>query len=328
MNWGIIATGSIAHKFCRQFGRVKKGKLLAVGSQYYRREKEFAQKYGIDRFYGSYQECAHDPDVDTVYIATPHTLHYECIHMCLDTGKAVLCEKPFTINLKEAKAVIALARQKKLFLMEAMWMRFNPAIVKVREYIASKAIGEIVSVYADFGFFTPFNPVHRLFNPTLGGGALLDVGVYPVSFAVMLLGKPSRIKSVATIGKTGVDEQNALLFHYADGQIAQLSSGFRANTNREAFVYGSKGYIKLDAAWHRSLKVTLFQNDNREAKLVETSAFPEESQGLNLQADHVIDCLEKGLTESPVMPLDETLLVMEIMDELRAEWGVVYPSEK
>jgi len=328
INWGIIATGNIAGKFCHQFKGVNKGKLMAVGSRFYRKEKEFAQKFGIDRFYGSYEECAGDPDVDVIYIATPHNLHYECICMCLEAGKAVLCEKPFTLNYRQTKEVITLARRKQLFLMEAMWMRFNPAIVKTREYIASKTIGKIVSIYADFGFFSPFDRASRLYRRELGGGALLDIGVYPISFAVMLLGKPSTIKSVSIIGETGVDEQNAILFQYTAGQIAQLSSGFRANTNREAYVYGTEGCIKLDASWHRSLKLTLFQNERREPKPVKTIRFAGKSQGLHLQANHVIECLDRGLTESPVMPLAHTLLVMEIMDKLRAEWGVEYPLEK
>jgi dihydrodiol dehydrogenase / D-xylose 1-dehydrogenase (NADP) len=327
IRWGIIATGAIANKFAGQFSRVKEGELVGIGSRFLAKAKDFAGKYGIKHFYGSYQELADDPEIDAIYIATPNHLHHENSLMCLESGKSVLCEKPFTLNKVQSEELITTARGKGLFLMEAMWMRFNPALVKVREYLSASVIGEIVSIQADFGFYSTFVPEARLFNLELGGGALLDVGVYPISLAVMVLGKPLIIKSAATIGKSGVDEENAVVFQYKGGQLAILTSGFRANTSREAVIYGTKGSIKLHAQWHRALTLTLYINENSKIIPEETVTFPEESQGLNNQVDHVIDCIRKGVQESPIMSWKDTLTVMEIMDEIRSHWGLRYPQE-
>jgi dihydrodiol dehydrogenase / D-xylose 1-dehydrogenase (NADP) len=327
IRWGIIATGAIANKFAGQFSRVSEGELVGIGSRFIAKAKNFAGKYGIQHFYGSYQELADDPEIEAIYIATPNHLHHENSLMCLEAGKAVLCEKPFTLNLVQAEELITTARKKGLFLMEAMWMRFNPALVKVREFLSASAIGEIVSIQADFGFYSPFVPEARLFNLELGGGALLDVGVYTISLAVMILGKPLIMKSVATIGKSGVDEENAVVFRYKGGQLAILTSGFRANTSREAVIYGTRGSIKLHAQWHRALTLTLYRNENRKVIPAKTITFPEESQGLNNQVDHVIDCLKEGMEESPIMSWKDTLTVMEIMDEIRGQWRLRYPQE-
>lgn len=213
IRWGILAPGSIAHKFVRGLELLEDAKVVAVGSRSIGRAETFAQQYGIAKAYGSYEELASDPDIDIVYVATPHSAHKECALLCLKAGKAVLCEKPFTVNTKEAEEVIQYARESKLFLMEAMWIRYLPVIIKVREWLYKGVIGEVKMLKADFGFRIEWNPEGRLLNPALAGGALLDAGIYPVSFASMVFGKqPVEIKSMSYIGTTGVDEQFTTLF--------------------------------------------------------------------------------------------------------------------
>ncbi|MBN1696550.1 MAG: Gfo/Idh/MocA family oxidoreductase [Spirochaetales bacterium] len=327
IQWGIIATGTIANKFAADFSRVGEGELAGIGSRFTDKAKSFAKKYGIKRFYGSYRELAEDPAIDAIYIATPNHLHHDNTLMCLDAGKSVLCEKPFTLNKDQTARCIDTAVKRKAFLMEAMWMRFNPAITRLMEYLSKSSIGDIVGIRADFGFSTPFDPASRLFNPGLGGGALLDVGVYTISLAVMILGKPLEIKSMAAIGKSGVDEENSVVLRHKGDRLSVLTSGFRANTSREADIYGTEGNIKLHAPWHRAPKLTLFRNESRKTIIVRKDTFAEKSQGLNNQVDHVIGCMKKGYGESPVMPWSDSLLVMEIMDEIRTQWGLRYPQE-
>ncbi len=324
INWGIIATGHIASRFAREFSLLKNAKLLAVGSRKLSRARSFALKYNIPKYYGSYQLLVNDRDIDAIYVATPHSLHRDNTILALKAGKSVLCEKPFAINAKEALDMIKLARKKNLFLMEAMWARFNPALVKLREILAKRLIGNILHLRADFGFYAKYKPKHRLFNPNLGGGALLDVGVYPISLSSMVLGTPINIKSTAVFGKTGIDKQNSIILEYPKNKIAQLSSAIRIDTDREAYIAGTKGSIKLDASWHRSLKVTVMIRKKNDI----IYDFDEKCNGLHNETLHMMNCIRFGKRESNIMSLDESLSIMKIMDKIRAQWNFVYPMEK
>ncbi len=323
IRWGIISTGYIADLFAKGLQAVPDAELLAVGSRSQETANEFGARFNIPRCYASYQQVANDPDIDVVYVGPPHPFHKDNTLMCLNAGKAVLCEKPFAINAREAEEMVRLAREKKRFLMEAMWTRFFPLMVRVREMLAQGVIGEPRMVQADFGFRTDFNPKHRLFNPDLGGGAMLDVGIYPLSFASMVLGKPARITGMITPGETGTDDQSAYLLGYEGGQLALLSSAVRTETPQEAQIFGTEGRIRIHAQFWRPRTLTL----SLKGKDDQVMDFPHEGNGYNFQAVEVGNCLRAGKLESAVMPLDETLSLMWTMDQLRAQWGLKYPME-
>ena len=275
------------------------------------------------RQHGSYEALATDPDVDVVYVATPHALHHTNARLCLEAGKAVLCEKPFTLNATQARDLVELARERQLFLMEAMWTRFLPALIEVRRLVDKGAIGEVQFLTADFGFRKDFDPSHRLFDPALGGGALLDVGVYLVSLASLFLGRPTQIRSLAQIGPSGVDERAALLFGYDGGRFAQLTAAITAATPQTATIVGATGSIALQPLWWRVSTFTLAPNGGQP----ETFETPYTGNGYCHEAAEAMRCLRAGALESPAMPLDETVAVMETLDRVRAEWGLRYPGE-
>lgn len=322
LRWGILGCGSIAGKFATGLQSVPDAKLVAAASRSQDKAGAFADKFGAPHRHGSYELLAQDPEVDAVYVATPHPMHAEHSILCLNAGKAVLCEKPFTVNAAQAEQVIEVARARKVFLMEGMWSRFFPLMSRVRELVKSGAIGDVRMVQADFGFRTGVNPTGRLFDPALGGGGLLDVGVYALSLASMLLGAPTQITGVAQIGETGVDEQAALALMYEGGRIASLTTGIRTNTPHEAFILGTDGMIKLHAPWWQLAKITITVGGKDE--VVDE---PFEGQGMNYEAAHVAACLADGKTESDVMPLSETLQIVQTMDALRAQWSLRYPME-
>jgi predicted dehydrogenase len=262
--------------------------------------------------------------VDVVYISTPHTFHAANTLLCLDAGKAVLCEKPFAINADEAENVIRHARERDLFLMEAMWTRYLPVVVQVRKWLADGMIGEVRMLLADFGFRAGFQPESRLFDPRLGGGGLLDVGIYTVAMAFMVFGgPPSRITGMADIGKTGVDEQAAILFGYDGGQLAALTCAVRTSTPHEATIIGTEGRIRIETPFWDAHAATLTLS-GKEPVRVEP---PRIGNGYNYEAEEVGRCLRAGLRESAVMPLDETLTIMKTLDAIRAQWGMKYPME-
>jgi predicted dehydrogenase len=323
IRWGILGTGNIAGQFAQGLTSLDDAELVAVGSRSQESADSFGDRFGVPRRHGSYEALASDPLVDAVYIGTPHSLHKENTIMCLKAGKAVLCEKPFAINAAETREMIAVARERKLFLMEAVWSRFLPLLVKLRELLAEGAIGEVRMLYADFGFRASVNPESRLFNPALGGGALLDVGIYPVSLAHMILGKPNRIAALAEIGETGVDEQGAMILGFPKGELALLSTAIRTSTPHEATILGTKGSIRLEREWWHGTKLTLQRGDGAPEQL----DLPFEGNGYNYEAAEVGRCLREGRLESDVIPLDETLEVMETLDAIRAQWGLKYPME-
>lgn len=323
VRWGILGTGHIARKFARGLAFLPDAELAAVGSRSQVTADTFSDEFNVRRRYTSYEALADDPNVDVVYVATPHSRHQANSRLCLEAGKAVLCEKPFALNAAEAASVIELAREKQLFLMEAMWTRFLPLFGAVRSLLAEGAIGELRMVTADFGFRAEVDPHHRLFDPALGGGALLDVGIYPVSLAFMALGAPARVTSMAHLGHTGVDEQAAVLLGYEQGQLAVLTTAIRTQTPQEATLFGTLGSIKIHSPWWCSPQLTLAINGETK-RIIER---PIAGNGYNYEAAEVMACLRAGRTESEIMPLDETLAIMEILDEIRAQWGLKYPGE-
>lgn len=323
IRWGILGPGSIAHKFAVGLQAIPEGELVAVGSRSQQRADEFADQYDAPKRHASYAALSADPDIDAVYVATPHPFHKEHSILCLEAGKAVLCEKPFTINAAEAEAVVACARANGVFLMEAMWSRYLPIMVQVRQWLDAGAIGEPLMVSADFGFRAGVNPEGRLFNLALGGGALLDIGIYVVSFAAMVLGaQPAQIAAVAHLGTTGVDEQTGIVLGYSSGAIANLSCAIRATTPHEARIVGSEGTIAMDPAWWKGEAATL-----KAGKRQERVELPLAGNGYNYEAQEVARCLREGLAESAVMPLDETVALMRILDAIRAQIGLTYPTE-
>lgn len=322
IRWGIISTGKIAHALARTFQEVDDAELVAVASRSQASADEFGAQYNVPNCYASYEAMMEDKDVDAVYIATPHSHHYENMLMCIEAGKHILCEKAFTLNAQQAQICIDRAREKGVFLMEAMWTRFIPATVQARQWIAEGLIGEIKQVRAEFCVHLPYNPEGRIYNPQLGGGALLDLGIYPISFATHWLGIPDDVYSFAFLGETGVDEYESIMFGYENGAIAQLSAGVRFNGTREATIVGDKGYIRFHPNFHHSERLTIKQEDTPE-RVVDIP----HTNGYRYEVEEVHRCIKAGKTESDIMPLDETLAIMTLMDTLREEWGVEYPNE-
>lgn len=321
LRWGILGTGNIASKFAIGLQSLPTAKLMAVGSRSQTSADAFGAKFHVPHRHASYESLAADPDVDAIYIGTPHNLHQANMLLGLSYGKAVLCEKPFTINATQAKEAIDLARARNLFLMEAFWNRFIPLTVELRRLLTEGVIGEVRMISADFAFRTNFNPTSRAFDPNLGGGGLLDVGVYPINLASMILGTPDRIISLAELGETGVDEQAAMVLGYPGGQLALLSTGIRTRSPHEAIIMGTDGLIRMPPRWW--IPTTLIiDRPNQPPQTVEV---PYEGNGYNYEADEVHRCLLAGKTESDVMPLDETLAVMQTMDTIRSQWGLKYP---
>lgn len=325
VRWGILGPGAIAHKLAQSVQASTTGNVLvAVGSRDQARADAFAEKYGIPHSHGSYEALCADPDVDVVYVCTPHPMHKEHCLLAIAAGKHVLCEKPFTINRAEAQEVVDAARAKGVFLMEAMWSRFFPMMATLRERIAAGTIGDIRMVHADFGFRAEYNPEGRLFKPELGGGALLDVGVYAVHFASYFLGTPDRVTGLATLCGTGVDEQSAFVLGHPSGALAVLSTAVRTNTHYEADILGTNGRIRVHSSWYHPVRATVFANGAEPEELT----FPEPPVGFVYQVDETNRCLREGRAESNILPLDESLDIMGTMDTLRAGWGITYPSER
>jgi predicted dehydrogenase len=323
VKWGIMGPGGISGNFASELKHAPGAELVAVGGRSKEKADAFAAKYGVPRAYGSCEELAGDPDVEIVYIGTLHPIHKENALACLRAGKAVLCEKPFTMTAAEAKEIVDLARERGLFVMEAMWTRYLPAIRQVREWLDSGAIGEVKLLKAEFGFDAGWNPEGRLLNRELGGGTLLDAGIYPVSFASMVFGeRPSRIQSAAVIGETGVDEQFSLLFEYEGGRVASLHGAVRLAMNNDAWLYGTKGKIHVPN-FLAAKEATLHVDGEEPVTVRDDRTFV----GHAYQAIEAMECLREGRKESAAMPLDETVELMETLDAIRAQWNLKYPGE-
>lgn len=324
VRWGILGPGAIARSFAEGLKSAADARLIAVGSRDAAKAEEFGARYDAPNRHGSYQALVEDPEVDAIYVATPHTFHKEHCLLALNAGKPVLCEKPFTINAPEAEAVVKTAREKGVFLMEGMWSRFFPLMTRLREIVQAGEIGPVRMVEADFGFRAGFNPQSRLFDPQLGGGALLDVGVYVVSFASMILGTPDRFAGLATLGETGVDEQSAMILGHPSGALAILSTAVRTNTPHNAVILGEEGRIVIQPPFWKPTKMTV----SRSGKPDEIIEIPFVGSGFNYEAEEVGHCLAAGKLESDLLPLDESLAIMRTMDTLRSQWGITYPTER
>jgi predicted dehydrogenase len=310
LRWGIVGTGGIAHTFARDLVLTQNSVVSAVGSRTEESAKRFAEEFNVPASYGSYEELVLDPTVDVVYIATPHPMHLANASLALNAGKPVLVEKAFTMNADEARALVALARDKGLFMMEAMWTRFLPHVIKIRELIAEGAIGRVMAFEADHGKYFVEDAGHRLYAPELGGSALLDLGIYPISFASMIMGTPSRIVSMVDPAFTGVDGFASMIFGYESGRQSILTTMSSARSATRACITGELARIEIAGDFYAPSSFALIQRDGQR----EEFTFPREGRGLNYQVDEVARCLRDGLLESPIMSLDETISIMETID--------------
>jgi len=323
IGWGIIGAGAIAGTFAAGLAELPDARLVAVGSRTAEGAAAFADRFGVPRRHASYHDLAADPAVDVVYVATPHPLHHPAVRLCLEAGKPVLCEKPFALNARQAADMVALARGRDLFLMEAMWTRFLPAIRRLREVVAAGAIGDPRLLAADFGFRHGGGPEHRLFDPALGGGALLDVGSYVVSLASMLFGPAEQAVGLARLGPTGVDHESAFVLRHAGGRLAQGTAAIRVATPQEATVIGTDGFVRVHPCWWRATRLTVTTADGGTQEIEE----PYPGNGYQFEAAEVMRCLREGRRESDAMPPAETVAIAATMDQLRAQWGLRYPGE-
>ena len=312
VRWGILGTGGIAHTFASDLRLTNSGTVVAVGSR--SNPDPFADAFDIPNRHGSYESLVFDPEVDVVYVATPHPMHHDNAVLALRAGRPVLVEKPFTMNAAEARHIVAVARETGLFAMEAMWTRFLPHIAIVRSWLADGLLGDVVTVTADHGQWFEEDPDFRLFAPKLGGGALLDLGVYPVSFASMVLGRPNRIMAMSDPAFTGVDAQTSMLFGYPGGAQALLTCTLRAKSPTRAAIVGTDGRIEIEGDFYAPTTISLITRNGAPSRIRSAS----EGRGLHHQADEVARRLAAGDLESPSMPLDETISIMETMDEVLA----------
>jgi dihydrodiol dehydrogenase / D-xylose 1-dehydrogenase (NADP) len=322
-NWGLIGTGKISNKFAEGLTALEDATIYAVGSRSQSSADVFAKKWEVSRSYGNYADLYADPDVAIVYIGTPHNFHLQNVRDALNAGKHVLCEKAFTINATEARELVALARRKKLFLMEAMWNRFQPWYSVVRQLLDDGRLGALHHFKADLSFRFEVGPEHRIYNRDLAGGALLDMGVYPIALASAFLGTPIEISSVGHLHETGVDDQVSMIFKYASGATAELGCSSRYLSKNNATLHGSRGYIEIHGMIIRPQKIT-FHEQGEEAIVFE---IPHASNGYQYEAQAVMDMLDEGQVEHALMPLDETIEIMETMDQIRADIKVSYPGE-
>jgi len=323
-NWGIIGPGNIARKFTAGLRQLDNARLYSVVSRSKERAERFAQEYGYKKSYDDYRMFASDPQLDIVYIATPHSHHHEHSLLCLRNGKAVLCEKPFALNSIQVEEMINTARENKLFLMEALWPPFQPYYIKAAELISASYTGKVRYIISKFAFRAPYDPQARTFNPDLAGGSLLDIGIYPVIDTLRFLGKPDNIETSAVIAPTGVDESVGVLFGYNDGRGASLYSSFVNDggictdilcENANIILSRSRDYVQ-----YLNVKYT-----NGEA---EGYSYKPPAMGFHYEAAEVMKCLDEGLKESPVVPLSFSSDLINTLDRIRRKAGIIYPQEK
>jgi predicted dehydrogenase len=320
VRWGILGPGGIAAQFAKDLPLVPGAELAAVGSRSAATAAAFAERHGFARAHGSYAELAADPEVDVVYVATPHAYHLDAAMACIEGGKAVLVEKPITLDLASAAALIQAARTRGVFLMEAMWMRFNPAIRKIAELVEQGAIGWVSAIHADFGLQGPFDPGHRLRDPKLGGGALLDLGVYPINFAHLIMGTPASVQAWAHLTPEGVDETTGVLLGWQAGAVAALTCSINGNSRNGASITGTDGRIDVPPGFFVPREFVL----SRPGRAAETFQLDFAGGGYRFEAAEVQRCLLAGEPESPLMPHATTLEIMGLLDTIRDEVGVVY----
>jgi predicted dehydrogenase len=323
IRWGILGTGFIAGLQTQDL--IENGfTVQAVGSRTLASSTAFGDKYSIPTAHDSYEALVADPDVDVVYIATPHPFHHANALLALNAGKHVLVEKAFTINAREAQEIVALAETKGLVALEAMWSRFLPLMVRLREIIEEGTIGEVRKIIASHNQNLPKDPAHRLNDPALGGGALLDLGVYPVSFAFDVFGTPETIRASASTTATGVDRQTAAIFEYANGQQAILDCELDAAGPNRAVVIGTEGWIDIEATWYNPTPVTVFDTHGN---VLERFDQPVNSRGMQFQAAELERLVRAGATAGTILPPSESVAVMTAMDEIRRQIGLSYDAD-
>jgi len=323
-NWGILGCGNIAEKFSSDLQTLPNANLYAAASRTLSKADNFAEKYGFTKRYGSYLEMVNDPKVDVIYVATPHSHHLEHSLLCLNHGKAVLCEKAFALNSNQVSKMIQTARKQEVFLMEAFWTRFQPAFLKVKDILEQKILGEAKMIRSDFAFNGPFDTENRLYNLELGGGSLLDIGIYPVFAALQAFGRPDEIKTVAQFSSTGSEESIAVLFKYENGRIASLQSSFAVHSDTQSEYWCENGYIRIKMKGIGSTKVEVWRSEGSSEEMEFT--YPK-AHGYHLEAEHVMECLDQGLIDSPLLPLAFSALLMETLDRIRKDAGIEFPSD-
>jgi predicted dehydrogenase len=324
IRWGILGTGAIATAFATDLALLPDAELVAVGSRAMSSAGAFANRFAIRRRYDTYAALVADDEIDAVYVATPHPAHRACALLAIEAGKAVLVEKPFTLNAAEAHELIVEATARRTFLMEAMWTRFLPHVVRIRELVAEGRLGAVRSFTADFGGQAPNDMTHRAWALELGGGALLDLGIYPLSFASMLFGAPTTVTAASELAVTGVDAQTAVVLEYERGELAVLFTTLETATARRASINGADARIDIESEFFAPTRFRVIDRTGAE----ELYDIAHEGRGLRHQAAEVGRCMRASLTESPVLPLAETLSIMEVMDNVRSQIGLVYPSER
>ena len=323
IRWGIIGCGRIAHAFAEGLALVPKAELTAGASRTPGKAAEFAARYPSMRAYTDYESLVKGPEVDAVYVSTTHNFHHQNVLLALSHGKHVLCEKPITINASQLEELIATAKANNCFLMEALWTRFLPGIIKLKELLASGVIGEPRVVSAFFGIDRDDDPEHRLMNPKLAGGAVLDLGIYPLNFAhIVFGGAPEASASLAWLGRTGVDEISSCLLRFPDGRMAMLTSTCKVAEIDEATIYGKKGRIRVE----KFLRPVAIHVEIESGTQTFDVRYP--SSGFQYEIEEATNCILDGRTESAVMPLSESLAIIRLMDRFRSEWGLTYPEER
>lgn len=325
IRWGILGCGNIANKFAADLKHVADAELVAVASRSHEKAIEFSRSHGAQLAFDSYEALAESQQVDVIYIASPHGLHHEHALLCIRHNKSVLCEKAFALNSFELKEILQAAQRNHVFIMEAFWTKFLPQYQKVIDTIDAGELGEIKMVQADFGFRAPHPLPQRLFDPILGGGALLDIGIYPVFLATSLLGRPTEIFATIKPYPSGVDEQIAMVLKFEAGALANLSATFEAHTPVEATIIGKDGYLRMSNRFHNATGTVELVKDSGAVSL---TVHREEGLGYQFEARHVGECLRKGLIESPIMRHVDSLLLMETLDRIRASCGIRYPADE
>ena len=321
VRFGVVGTGGIAAAFTRDLRLLDDAVVSAVGSRSQVSADRFGDEHGIGRRHASYAELVADPEVDVVYVATPHPGHHDAAMLAVGAGKAVLVEKPFTMDSAQAHDVVGAARRAGVFLMEAMWARFLPHLTRVREVLAAGTLGQVVTVTADHGQWFANDAEHRLFAPSLGGGALLDLGVYPLTLASMVLGAPDVVTARSTRAFTGVDAQTSMILDYVGGAQAVLTTTLLARSPTRASIVGTDARIEIEGPWYFPAPFAVI---SRDGQVLERYDEQHAGRGLHHQAAEVVRCLRAGEMESPIMPLDETLAIMRTMDEIRRQIGLTY----
>lgn len=323
-NWGIIGTGNIAQAFAGAIHQVPEARMHSVLSRSQDSADQFSRVNDAVFATASIDAFLSDPELDVVYVATPHPNHHRETIACLQAGKHVLCEKPLALNGAEVGEMIETAKRNRTFMMEAMWTWFIPAVIQAKKLVLEGAIGEPRLIAADFGFSFPFDPAHRFYNPELGGGALLDIGIYPLALAQYVFGKPDLVTGEAVMAETGVDETMTAVLRYPDGRLASCLATGRAETPCEAVIAGSKGHLRIHRNFWRAERLTLTRRDQSESR---DYHMPLQGNGYNYELEHVHHCLRDGRVESPVMTWQASIDLMDMMDTLRSAWGLRYPNE-